>query len=456
MKLRNQNGINMITLSIAITIMIIITSVLVYNTRDGIKVNDLRDLYNDIELLNDKVSAYYLEHNDIPKAKKYENLDFLTLANNKQINPNNGDDYYIIDLKQLEGVTLNFGKEYDDVLAGEDVNSLVDLYIVNEESHTIYYPRGIDIQGLKYYTEPQEWQEISLLNVPQTLSSQVSSKNYGDFIDYGIDISSEDENHIDGWKIFYANKQGTYIISADYIPYNNSFLQTSMSQENANIENYSRYMGTGGYRYSAYWPAETYFTHTTTRINSGDAVIDPIAKNRFKFSFMGGLGNNNMKALAGLLDTSSWSNFLTDGATYAIGSPTVELYRASWNEKKYGEGTHTKLQISANGTTGYFIGNNNDDEFAPTTSATTVSSDAGYNNDSLYYPHKFNFNNCNGYWLASPSARGANEIIYVHYNSDLTHGAYDYGFVGVRPVVFLPASVKASWDEKDNVWKIER
>ena len=161
MNLKNQKGINMITLSVAITIIIIITSVLVYNTKDGMKVRDLSDMYNDIELLNTKVSSYYLEHSAIPKGAKYENLDFLNLASNNQINPNNGGDYYVINLKELDGVSLNYGREYDYTsLDNQDVNTLQDIYIINEQSHTIYYPRGIDVDGLKYYTEPQKWEKI--------------------------------------------------------------------------------------------------------------------------------------------------------------------------------------------------------------------------------------------------------------------------------------------------------
>ena len=291
--------------------------------------------------------------------------------------------------------------------------------------------------------------------MPQKLNTQLSSSNYGDFIDYGIDISSEDEAHINGWKIFYADNQGTYIIAADYIPYSNNCLKSSMSSENANMDNYSRYEGTGVYKYSAYWPTATYLTHTTTGISSGDAVIDFNAKSVFKYGFTRSFGNNNIKAIAGLLDTNSWSTFLTDGATYAIGSPTIELFRASWNEKKYSDGVHTKIQLSPNGTIGYNIGTSNDDRFVPTTTNVTVSSDKGYN-DTLYYPHKYNFNNCNGYWIASPSGRSVNDIIYVHYNGDVVRASYDYGFIGVRPVVFLPYTVRATWNKERYIWEIDR
>lgn len=455
MNFRKQSGINLITLSIAIVIMVIITSVLVYNTRDGARVRELNEMYNDIELLNYKISEYYLDHNALPYGPKYENLDFLNLADNNQINPNNGEDFYVIDLKLMDGITLNYGEDYDQVRIGGNIDSLVDLYIINEESHTIYYPRGVDIQGLKYYTEPDEWDEISVVNVPKKLNTHLTSSNYGDFIDYGIDISNDDENHINGWKIFYANNQGTYLIAADYVLYSNNILNNAMSAQNANIENYSRYAGTGGYKYSAYWPAETYFTHTVTKNSSGDAVINANANTIFKYGFESGLANNNSKAVASLLDTYSWKGFLADGATFAIGGPTLELLRASWNEKNYSTGNHNKIQVSTKNDMGYCVGINNDNNNVPSTFDANVSGDVAYN-DSLYFPHKANFNNCDGYWLASPSAYGKNDLVYSRYNGGLVHEAHNYGFVGVRPVVFLPSKVKAVWDDTANMWMIER
>lgn len=171
MNLRNQKGINMITLSVAVLILIVITSILVYSSRDGIRIRNLKDLYNDIESLNDKISSYYVQHGDIPKLAKYENLAFLNVADYNQLNPNNGEDFYVIDLKALEGVTLNYGIDYDRVTKDSVITEgFEDLYIINKESHTIYYPKGIEVQGVKYFTYAEEWSKIGEIEIPKGIS----------------------------------------------------------------------------------------------------------------------------------------------------------------------------------------------------------------------------------------------------------------------------------------------
>ena len=52
--------------------------------------------------------------------------------------------YYTIKLDELENLSLNYGFEYTKL--GED------RYIINEESHVIYYYKGIAYDGLKYHT----------------------------------------------------------------------------------------------------------------------------------------------------------------------------------------------------------------------------------------------------------------------------------------------------------------
>ena len=156
MDLRNQKGINIITLSVAIIILVLITSVLVYSSKDGVKIRNLKDLYNDVELLDGKIASYYAQHGDLPKLDEYRNTSFLDNANYEEINPNNGDKFYVIDLRELEGITLNYGKDYSTVTQSGstvlDVNEFKDIYIVNEASHTVYYPKGITVQGKKYHT----------------------------------------------------------------------------------------------------------------------------------------------------------------------------------------------------------------------------------------------------------------------------------------------------------------
>ena len=169
MNLRSQKGINMITLSIAVIILVIITSILVYNAKDETKIKALNNMYNDIEQLNNKVSSYYLEHGDIPKGDEYTDVAFIDSLDDTQKNPNNAGKFYVINLNTLEGVSLNYGKKFDETTANEK-----DIYIINEVSHTIYYPRGIKVENITYYTEPDTWTEVDLSVIPIYTAEQLN------------------------------------------------------------------------------------------------------------------------------------------------------------------------------------------------------------------------------------------------------------------------------------------
>lgn len=145
--IRSKKGITLFSLIIAITLMVIISSTVIYISFDRFQINNLRKMMNDIELLQDKVSTYYLKYGGLPilrddagKAIEYNyTLNFVT---NKGDNPN----YYILDLSAMDGISLNYGK------AGyEQPNKSNDVYIINELTHIIYYVAGIKVEGKKYH-----------------------------------------------------------------------------------------------------------------------------------------------------------------------------------------------------------------------------------------------------------------------------------------------------------------
>lgn len=84
----------------------------------------------------------------------------------------------------------------------------------------------------------------------------------------------------------------------------------------------------------------------------------------------------------------------------------------------------------------------------------SMSSDTNGYEDTLYYPHTSDYNNCYRFWLASPSANYANNLIYVHSNGDVDFGGPYYQICGVRPVVCLPSKVKGT-KGIGGVWTIQ-
>jgi len=151
--IKSNKGVALATLVIAIIVMLTIAGTIVYTSTDTIKLRKLDDMYNDIRLLEQKVSKYYLENDDIPVLDKIE----LTGIVNENINPNDKENYYIIDLEKLGVFTLNYGKEYKEYGSN---NSKNDVYIINEASHTIYYVKGIEINGTTYNSLEKEYEEI--------------------------------------------------------------------------------------------------------------------------------------------------------------------------------------------------------------------------------------------------------------------------------------------------------
>ena len=158
--IKSKKGITLVTLSIAIIIMLIITSTLIFNISTGTKVKALNDMYHDIEKLKDKVDIYYSKYRSIPVVKtKYENIENIV-----SINPNDNNEYYVIDLEALENITLAYGKDYGKYKSNPS-KTLTDLYVMNARSHKVYYIKGIQFDHQMYYTIPEESTKVELSEI---------------------------------------------------------------------------------------------------------------------------------------------------------------------------------------------------------------------------------------------------------------------------------------------------
>ncbi len=175
--LKEKNkGITLITLVIAVIILIIISSLLVYNAKTGIKLRTLKKMYNDIELLSDKVESHYAKYGALPAEFEYlGNIYF-------EPEPNDNDIYYVIDLNALDGVSLNYGYDFKNITSEDDTLAYNDVYIINEQSHHIYYVRGIEMDGVVYYTVDSD-DKVTLSNekveIPEKSNNSAFSREWG-------------------------------------------------------------------------------------------------------------------------------------------------------------------------------------------------------------------------------------------------------------------------------------
>ena len=167
LKIKNEKGITLVALVITIVIMVILTNILVYNAKDEVTIKALTNLYNDISLLRESVSAYYNEYGKIPAEIKYPDTNIKSRLTNVLSETNDIGDFYVIDLEAMQGITLNYGKDYKSVK--KDIyhaGDYLDLYVINENSHNIFYIKGIDIkennETKTYYTDYIEPDETSI------------------------------------------------------------------------------------------------------------------------------------------------------------------------------------------------------------------------------------------------------------------------------------------------------
>lgn len=132
--IKSKKGITMISLVITIVILLILSGTAIYNLNLSNGVGRYNNMIADIKLLNDKVLVYFNKYGEIPKTAR-------------EINIINNETYYEIDLSKLEGITLNYGKDY-----GEEISltNSSDVYLVNSNLN-VYYLKGVEKSGEIYH-----------------------------------------------------------------------------------------------------------------------------------------------------------------------------------------------------------------------------------------------------------------------------------------------------------------
>lgn len=150
--MKNQKGITLVIIVATVVVMAIIVGTISYNSMSSFKLNQYYKMCADIELLDEKIALYYLEHKDDADDTNFglpiddEKVEAsATSADKVNYNPNNSGNLYKIDLTKLDNLSLN---------------NTGDFYI-DKQSHTIYYSYGIEIEGDTYYTVPVDYQDVS-------------------------------------------------------------------------------------------------------------------------------------------------------------------------------------------------------------------------------------------------------------------------------------------------------
>ncbi len=141
------------------------------------------------------------------------------------------------------------------------------------------------------------------------------------------------------WQIFYADSSNIYLISSYFINYSDIPTKDGKVLTKKSTD------------YIIDFSEEVLNLYNGSS-DITDSRLKTLNKDYFDKNFSS--EDNNMKAVAYMLDTSIWNTFKDNNADYVIGGPTVELFFNSYNAK-YG----TKYEAQAYSNKGYKIRENN-------------------------------------------------------------------------------------------------
>ncbi len=144
--MKSNRGVTLLTMGIAVIIILIILSTIFFNVTSKMRAQELDNLYNDLTILSDKVNIYYNKYGNLPIKEEYTQISNIPT---EILNPNDYGKYYIVDLSAMENLSLNTAVTEENV------------FVVNEGSHTVYFPSGVNLDGVIYYRLPEEYTEVS-------------------------------------------------------------------------------------------------------------------------------------------------------------------------------------------------------------------------------------------------------------------------------------------------------
>lgn len=297
----------------------------------------------------------------------------------------------------------------------------------------------VTIDG-KTYTSLEEYKKQSMCNHPEYVSgkctecgaqeqptsstivnSTVKSNYYGATVT-GLTLNNGDTSTI--WKIFYVDQNNIYLIASECI--------NATQYVSSDLVNYGDTQQKAYFTKTIALPAYDGGA-TETAIFGEGTVGGTLLKTYLDHLETSNLtkNNDNMKAVAFMLDTTAWSGYTDSNQTtkyidYAIGGPTLEMFVASYGAY-YNKTLYTPL-----GDTGYYIG----DVANATTGSYLIGESA-----AVYIPSTLG-TNTDSYWLASPSANRNSRLNTVTADGNIYRSDSYYQHTGFRPVIRLNKNVK--------------
>ena len=403
-KIKNSKAITLISLAITIIVLIILAGVTISLTigENGIitRAKEAKNLYiNAQEEEQIRINALEKEMNSISEDIKIEEI--MLNKNETEILAENTETLIAtIKPSNASNKKITWASSDSEVATVDDYGK-----ITAKKEGTIVITAKTNDGSNK--------QATCTVTVRKTLSAQITSANYGDKVNYNA-------NGITDWKIFYKEGNDIFIIMSDYLEASKLPTTCGVTLDATRL-------------YMARWINAP----TLDQNWESNRTLFQATKYTLK-------EKSNSKCVSTLLNTANWSSFVNESyADLAIGTPTFEMWCASWNAK----GNSTITPTANENDLGYKMnGYGLSDQYY-------ISNKLDMSND-LYFPHKEIYNKSYGYWLASPAAQTESAILSIDYRNSIGVNGYDNQNYSARPLVHLKTTVTATQDS-NGVWQLK-
>ena len=260
--------------------------------------------------------------------------------------------------------------------------------------------------------------------------SKNASKYYGAYVNYTT-TNTLSENY--KWRIFYATNSNIYLIASDYVSVAD-LPTTAKGNKPANSN-------------TSYPKAAPFNNIINDYTGSASITEDMKWFNKDYFDKGYSSTNNNMKAVAYLLDKAIWTDkFKGNGAEYVVGGPSLDMVLTSYNQYT---NQNNMYQSRAENSTGYKMSDDSGTKWSYNSSTSSKYLTQG---DTLY--RISSKNNAYGYWFSSPSAKGTNFVMGVGCRGYVNYNYSSYTTYGFRPVVCLKSGISLKEVESGKSYQI--
>lgn len=390
MKRKKERGITLIALVVTIIVLIILA---------GVSINLLFGNYG--------VVTKAKEAKNKMEAAQYEEELKMCVLELQADAVTNGTDF------SMETIRKNLVEKV------KKVENTTDIEFPIKESET--KPEGI-YKGYEFYIDEKYVVHVGDKKTDQTDKTEpdtIKTKNISaqDIKNdpetyYGLKVTNYiSQNGQSDWKIFYSDGDHIFLITGEYVN----------TDETNRISPLTKMSSSG---YDTWWDRgefdefQTVDTETLIRFKATEYTLED------KDDYWGA------KCVTTLLNDNNWTSYLDEEingkrkAEKAIGSPTFEMWRDSWNTRYKNSSDQIYNEISSAGymvgETGQFLELNKKDGYAY----------------KLYFPYYDVEDYSKNYRLSSPAGCDSYSLLNVSPIGAINFGEYYYSD-GIRPVVSL-------------------